>query len=96
MAGKGEGRLDRMERMMEGLITSPSHLLQAQENLVAEHQRLLTAQVILTETVQKLAEQMRTGFAELRASLAELRTSQALTDERLRALIDTLRNPPKN
>ena len=88
--------MDRIERMMEGLVISQSHLLQAQENLVAEHRRLLTAQVILTETVQKLGEKVDKLTEQMHAGFAELRTSQALTDERLRALIDTLRNPPRN
>ena len=33
---------------------------------------------------------------EMAIESMELRTSEALTDERFRALIDTLRNPPKN
>jgi hypothetical protein len=95
--------MDRIEMAIESMIRSQAHLLESQAGLEREQQRLLTAQVMLTDEV-------RTGFRELRdavtslasrtgqltAAVAELRTSQALTDERFRALIDTLRNPPKN
>ena len=53
----------------------------------------------LRETVVAVVSNMDqlTGLVhQLTAAVAELRTSQALTDERFRALIDTLRNPPKN
>ena len=81
---------------MEAMVRSQAHLLQAQENLVAEHRRLLTAQVVLTERVQKLADTVGQQGEQMHAGFAELRASQALTDERFRSLIDTLRNPAKN
>ena len=96
MAENGEVRMDRIERAMEAMVRSQAHLLQAQENLVAEHRRLLTAQVVLTERVQKLADTVGQQSEQMHAGFAELRASQALTDERFRSLIDTLRNPAKN
>jgi hypothetical protein len=85
----GEARMDRVERAMETLVRSQTHLLEAQTHLEREHRQLLTAQVVLTDAVTKLAEEVRIGFAELRAA-------HAITDERFRILIDSLRNPPRN
>jgi hypothetical protein len=46
-------RLDRIEAALEALVRGQSHLLEAQTALEPDHQRLLTAQVVLTETVQR-------------------------------------------
>jgi len=50
--GNGQGsptRLDRIERAIKGLTGG-------HERLVVLHQQLLTAQIIMTETVKKLLE----------------------------------------
>jgi hypothetical protein len=68
--GGGEtSRLDRMERLMELLIDDH---VQFRE----EHKGLLTAQVLLTDEMRKLAESQRLTDEHLRH-----------TDERLNALI---------
>jgi hypothetical protein len=87
--GHGESRLDRMEKLMELLI---------QDHLAFrdEHRQLLTAQVVLTDRVDKLTQRMDKG-AERMDRLAE--TSQR-ADERMDALIAVVdgivrRQPPQ-
>jgi hypothetical protein len=79
--GHSNPRLDRLEHLMELLITD--HL-----TFSDEHKKLLTAQVVLTDRLDKLA-----------VSVVELREAQKHTDERLNALIAVVdglvRNPPK-
>ena len=71
--GAGESRLDRMERIMELVIADH---VKFQE----EHKQLLTAQVVLTDKVDKLADTV--------AALARHTDERfAATDERLNALI---------
>lgn len=67
--GNSQSRLDRMEGLMNLLIED--HV-----RFDDEHKRLLTAQVILTDRVDKVA-----------IALQELAESQKHTDERLNALI---------
>jgi hypothetical protein len=73
--GYNNPRMDRLEKLMDLLITD--HL-----SFTDEHKRLLTAQVVLTETVQQLAE------AQKRTEEAQKRTAEAqkLTDEQLKEL----------
>ena len=89
MSDNGEARMARVERAMQSLVCSQTHLLEAQTHLEREHRQLLTAQVVLTDTVSKLAAEVRKGFAELHAA-------HAITEERFRTLIDSLHNPPRN
>jgi ribosome-associated translation inhibitor RaiA len=84
--GSGESRLDRMERMM-------AELAEGHVRFDDEHKRLLTAQVVLTDRVDKLAVTLDTAIKELSAS-------QRHTDERLNALIAVVddivrRRPPQ-
>jgi hypothetical protein len=78
--GHGNPRMDRLEHLMELLITD--HL-----TFSDEHKKLLTAQVVLTDRLEKLA-----------VSVIELREAQKHTDERMNALIavvdDLVRNRP--
>ena len=67
--GQGQSRLDRLEGLMQLLIDD--HL-----KFDDEHKRLLTAQVVLTDRVDKLA-----------AAVQELAGAQKHTDERLNVLI---------
>jgi hypothetical protein len=82
--GRGNGhdpsRLDRLEGLVEVLVNQ--HI-----EFNDEHRRLLTAQVVLTERVDKLAVQV----AELRQSMVELRFSQQRTDEQLSKTAEQLR-----
>jgi hypothetical protein len=72
--GGGEtSRLDRMEGLMALMIDDH---VQFRE----EHKRLLTAQVLLTDEMRKLAESQRLTEEHLKALIAH-------TDERLNALI---------
>jgi hypothetical protein len=76
----GSSRLDRIERLIEALVDDHIKLVDEHLKFQQEHKLLLTAQVILTERVDKLAEnveKMRVEFAE----------AQRHTDERLNALI---------
>ena len=79
MAGdetNGAGRMDRLERLMELLIDDH---VQFRE----EHKQLLTAQVVLTDRVDKLVIRMD----RLTQTMTELAEAQKHTDERLNALI---------
>ena len=71
--GSGESRLDRLEGLMALLIEDH---VQFRE----EHKHLLTAQVLLTDRMDKLTGTLDTAIKELSAS-------QRHTDERLNALI---------
>ena len=89
-SGDGSQRLDRIERAIEHLVSVPANfearldrLLGAQEaqqqqlgSLQQDHQQLLKAQVVLDDTVERLAEEQR--------RLAE---AQRHSDERLNTLI---------
>lgn len=68
----GQSRLDRLEGLMELLIDD--HL-----KFADEHKLLLTAQVVLTDRVDKLA-----------ASMEELRDAQKRTDEQMKATDDRM------
>jgi hypothetical protein len=74
--GSGQSRLDRMEGLMNLLIED--HV-----RFDEEHKRLLTAQVILTDRIDKLAIQVEKTAAVVR----EVSESQRHSDERLNALI---------
>jgi hypothetical protein len=84
--GSGPSRLDRLEGLMELVVEDH---VRFQE----EHKQLLTAQIVLTDRVDKLTQ----GVLELRESQKE---SQKHTDERLNALITIVddlirRRPPQ-
>jgi hypothetical protein len=84
--GSGESRLDRLEGLMALLIED--HV-----RFSDEHKQLLTAQILLTDRVAKLAGTLDTAIKELSAS-------QRHTDERLNALIAVVddqvrRRPPQ-
>jgi len=74
--GHGLSRLDRMEGLMQLLIDD--HL-----KFSDEHNRLLTAQIVLGDRMDKLAETMQ----ELARSQKELADQQKHTDARMNALI---------
>jgi ribosomal protein L16 Arg81 hydroxylase len=67
--GGGPSRLDRLEGLMEMLVEDH---VRFQE----QHKQLLTAQIVLTDRVDKMAQ-----------GILELRESQKHTDERFNALI---------
>jgi hypothetical protein len=74
--GSGQSRLDRMEGLMNLLIEDPVRFDE-------EHKRLLTAQIVLTDRIEKLAiEVVKTSMA-----VREVSESQKHSDERLNALI---------
>ena len=82
----GSARLDRLEGLMAMLIEDH---VQFRE----EHKQLLTAQILLTDRVDKLALTLDTAIKELSAS-------QRHIDERLNALITVVddlvrRRPPQ-
>jgi uncharacterized protein with von Willebrand factor type A (vWA) domain len=74
--GQAKSRLERLEHLMELLIDD--HL-----KFSDEHNRLLKAQVLLTEAQQQ-AEARMDGLNQKMAELAE---AQKHTDERMDALI---------
>jgi hypothetical protein len=85
--GHNNPRMDRLEKLMDLLITD--HL-----SFTDEHKRLLTAQVVLTETVQQLAEaQKRTEEAQKRTeeTLKELAEGQSVL---MRMMDEWIRNRP--
>jgi hypothetical protein len=94
--GHGESRLDRMEKLMELLI---------QDHLAFrdEHRQLLTAQVVLTDRVDKLTQRMdKLAETSQRTDerMAKLAESSQRSDERMDALIAVVdgivrRQPPQ-
>jgi hypothetical protein len=78
--GHGNPRMDRLEKLMDLLITD--HL-----SFSDEHKKLLTAQVVLTDTVQKLGEAQRQAEERLNLLKQDLLEAQKHTDKRLNALI---------
>ena len=79
-SGNGQSRLDRLEGLMSLLVDDH---LKFQE----EHKQLLTAQVVLTDRLDRLAQTVK-DFAAAQAE-AQKNQTEALrsTDERLNALI---------
>jgi hypothetical protein len=87
--GSGQSRLDRLEGLRELLVEDH---IRFQE----EHKQLLTAQIVLTDRVDKLAQ----GVLKLQESQRELQESQKHTDERFNSLISIVddlirRSPPR-
>ncbi len=74
--GSGESRLDRLEGPMALLIED--HV-----RFSAEHKQLITAQILLTDRVDKLGVRLDTTIT----AIQELTSSQRHTDDRLNALI---------
>ena len=72
-SGNGQSRLDRLERLM-GL------LIEDHVKFQEEHKLLLTAQVVLTDRIDRLAQTLETA-------VRKLSEAQKHTDERLNALI---------
>ena len=94
----GSSRMDRIERALELLI---SDHVQFRE----EHKALLTAQVLVTDKVEKLSDKVDKLSDELKAlakhtdeRFAEVAQRFLATDERLNALITVvdgiIRRPP--
>jgi hypothetical protein len=77
--GSGDSRLDRLEGLMALLIEDH---VQFRE----EHKQLLTAQVVLTDRVDKLAITMDTAVIAIK----DLTAAQRHTDDRLNALISVV------
>ena len=69
-------RLDRIEGIIEALATSKADLVQSQSHL-------LTAQVVLTDTVDRMGKR-------LDQSINALAAAQQHTDERMDVLIATV------
>jgi methyl-accepting chemotaxis protein len=86
--GHGLSRLDRMEGLMQLLIDD--HL-----KFSGEHKRLLTAQVLLTENVDKLAN--TTGhLAEMTDRLTQRMDALAATTDKLAQRMDELAEAQKH
>jgi hypothetical protein len=85
MNGNGENgrRLTRLEEFVE--VLANEHIQFAEE-----HRRLLTAQVLLTDRVDKLAERMEEGFRKLTERMDTLAEAQADSEQRLGVLIQTM------
>ena len=69
-------RLDRIEKVLEVVVTVIRDIQAEHQEFQKEHRQLLTAQVILTDRVDRLT-----------ADVDKLRDAQKDTDERLGALI---------
>jgi hypothetical protein len=87
--GSGDSRLDRLEGLMALLIED--HV-----RFSDEHKQLLTAQILLTDRVDKLGVRLDMTIT----AIQELTASQRHTDERLNALIAVVddvvrRRPPQ-
>lgn len=75
----GTARLDRMERMLEMLIADHVRFQEEHDRFQQEHRQLLTAQVVLTDRIDRLT-----------ITVAQLAEQQKATDERLNALISVV------
>src|SRR5277367_4188053 len=88
----GSSRLDRIEHALELLIDDHMQFREEHKQFQVEHKQLLTAQIVLTDRVDKLAQ----AISEERKATAE-RFKE--TDEKLNALIkivdDIIRNRPQ-
>jgi hypothetical protein len=78
--GHNNPRMDRIEKLMDLLITD--HLA-----FTDEHKRLLTAQVVLTETVQQLVEAQKRTDEQMK----ELASAQSVL---MHMMDDLIRNRP--
>jgi uncharacterized protein YoxC len=92
--GHSNPRMDRLEKLMDLLITD--HL-----TFSDEHRKLLTAQVVLTDRVDKLADKvdkLAVSVQELRDAQKHTDEAQKQADERMSALIaivdELIRNRP--
>jgi hypothetical protein len=91
--GHNNPRMDRLEKLMDLLIAD--HL-----SFTGEHKRLLTAQVLLTDTVQQLAEKLK-ELAE-RTAEAQKRTHEQIRENAdaqnvlMRMMDDWIRNRPSS
>lgn len=87
MNGNGDAdngrRLTRLEEFVE--VLANKHIQFAEE-----HKRLLTAQVVLTDRVDKLVEHMDDGFHRVDERPAKLADAQVQTEERLSVLMPTM------
>lgn len=87
----GSSRMDRIEQALELLIAD--HV-----RFDEEHKRLLTAQVVLTDRVDKLAIEQKALAMHTNEKFAEVAERFAATDDRLNALITIvdgfIRRPP--
>jgi len=79
--GQNNPRLDRLEKLMDLLITD--HLAFSDE-----HKRLLTAQVVLTDGLDKLAAGMRELAEAQKDTDARLKELAERTDARLKELAE--------
>jgi hypothetical protein len=78
--GHKNPRMDRLENLMELLIDD--HLA-----FTDEHKRLLAAQVVLTGTIQELAEAQKRTEQRMKELSEAADERMKATDERLNALI---------
>lgn len=82
-AENGDARLDRIEAILEALATRHAALENTLDRFQDELQHLLTAQVVLTETVDKLTDKVD----QLAEKVDKLADAQNTTQENLNALI---------
>lgn len=91
--GHEMSRLDRIERVME--FFAAEH-----EQFREEHRHLLTAQILLTDRLDKFARTTDKAIEQLTQSHKELAEAQKHTDQRMDALIAVvdgiIRKPPTN
>jgi len=80
-------RLDRAERMLILFVKAGRRARKASREQDQKINILVQAQMETTEQIKGLAA----GHAKAESEMAELRNSQKLTDEALRAFIDSLR-----
>src|SRR5947209_6974699 len=80
VGSNGQSRLDRLEGLMQLLIDD-------RLKFADQHNKLLTAQVLLTETVQKLAQSHKDLDDKLKELAIEAAESRRHVDDKLNALI---------
>ena len=91
--GNSASRLDRIERMVEALAYTQTNLQAHHQEMQSDIRILLSSQVLITETIQKLTTSqilMTEKIQELTADVQELREQAKQTDANLGALLLTV------
>lgn len=93
-----EQRLERLERVAKLFVTAGLRARKQSREQAEKINILIHSQIETGDVVRKTSEQLRQTDEQLRSlgsrheqEMAELRNSQKLTDQALRAFIDSLR-----
>jgi len=86
----GSDRLDRIERIIEVVANTQAEMASMQGAMQQDIKNLYLSQVVMGETLTKVAEAQRQMDERLSEKLKELAEAQKHTDENMNALILTV------